>query len=335
MPWNEKLTALNYVLATLYAFREESVRVVREAGLDPSFIQFTNRAIDDWHNILVEAEKQNRVLNLVQAALRDYPDNSILVQAEKAEKSELPSLTSILAPTLDIDLVWRAADLSPSNLEKIMGKQSALLPIAFLEMGLERARSVARIRRQTGELGSGFLTTGNLLVTNHHVLENAQQSAQATIQFNYQQTAAGLDSEPVVFELDPGSRFATSAEDDWTLVRVKGDANADWGAIQVAPIDVTKTERVTIIQHPSGGPKQIALYHNIVTYVDDNRVQYLTDTLPGSSGSPVFDYQWRIVALHHSGGWIVEPGTKQRVVFRNEGININLIEQALSQTRSL
>jgi Trypsin-like peptidase domain/Effector-associated domain 1 len=334
MPWNEKLTALNYVLGDLYPFREEAVRIVRVVGLEPSFIQFTSRAIDDWHSILVEADKQNKVLGLVQAALSDYPDNPILIQAQKAETAQLPGLTTLAAPLLDSDLPWKAADLTPTNIEKIMGKQSALLPIAFLEMGLQRARAVARIRRSTGELGSGFLTTGNLLVTNHHVLENPQQSAQATIQFNYQQTAAGLDSEPVVFELDPVSRFATSAEDDWTLVRVKGDANADWGAIEVAPIDVSKTERVNIIQHPSGGPKQIALYHNIVTFVDEKRVQYLTDTLPGSSGSPVFDYQWRIVALHHSGGWIVEPGTKQRV-FRNEGININLVERALAQTRLL
>ena len=29
MAWNEKLTALNYVLADLYPFRDESVRIVR------------------------------------------------------------------------------------------------------------------------------------------------------------------------------------------------------------------------------------------------------------------------------------------------------------------
>jgi hypothetical protein len=33
----------------------------------------------------------------------------------------------------------------------------------------------------------------------------------------------------------------------------------------------------------------------------DNFVHYRTDTAPGSSGSPVFNDQWEIVALHHSG----------------------------------
>jgi V8-like Glu-specific endopeptidase len=53
-------------------------------------------------------------------------------------------------------------------------------------------------------------------------------------------------------------------------------------------------------------------------------VQYITDTLPGSSGSPVFNDDWRIVALHHSGGNIPEPSTNS-IHFRNEGIRIGAI----------
>lgn len=57
-------------------------------------------------------------------------------------------------------------------------------------------------------------------------------------------------------------------------------------------------------------------------------MQYLTDTMPGSSGSPVFDKDWRLVALHHSGGWILEPGSKSRY-FRNEGIHIERVLDVL------
>jgi V8-like Glu-specific endopeptidase len=59
---------------------------------------------------------------------------------------------------------------------------------------------------------------------------------------------------------------------------------------------------VTIIQHPSGGPKQIALNENRVTNIYRHYLQYTTDTLPGSSGSPVFNDDWKVVALHHAGG---------------------------------
>ena len=56
-----------------------------------------------------------------------------------------------------------------------------------------------------------------------------------------------------------------------------------------------------IIQHPSGERKQLALRENQVVDVLDNFLHYRTDTSPGSSGSPVFNDQWEIVALHHSG----------------------------------
>jgi len=330
MAWNELLTALNYVLADLYPFQADSVRIVNEAGLRPAFISFSNKGIDSWHNILTEADKTDHILDLIHAVRRDYPENPILIQAADAQSNKLSSLTNLPAPTLDRELAWRG-NLSADNLEKIMGKQSTLLPISFLEVGLQRARSVARVRRQTGELGSGFLTRANIFVTNNHVLETEEQAASAVIQFNYQQTPVGLDLEPTTFELDPSLGFLTSRDDDWTLVRVKGDANSEWGALDVKPVDVDKIERVNIIQHPSGGPKQIALYHNVVTFADDRRVQYLTDTLPGSSGSPVFDDRWRVVALHHSGGWVPQPGSKQ-TLFRNEGININLIEHAFGSS---
>jgi hypothetical protein len=85
--------------------------------------------------------------------------------------------------------------------------------------------------------------------------------------------------------------------DDWTAVRVKGDPTP-WGYLDLVDTTVKVNDYVNIVQHPSGLPKQIALYHNVVAYADDSRVQYLTDTEPGSSGSPVFDSHWRVVAIH-------------------------------------
>jgi hypothetical protein len=316
MAWNESLTALNYVLANLYPFMQDSVRIVDTAGIPITRVSFQNKAINNWYEILSVAERMQKVLEIVKAALKDYPDNPTLIQAEKGELAEDKG------PVVNKDVEWKS-NLSTDSIEKLMGGQSTLLPISFLEIGVQRARSVARIRVE-GELGSGFLIENNILVTNNHVIANEEKARNALIQFNYQQTPTGLDLEPADFHLDPAGGFKTSVEDDWTLVRIKGDANADWGAIKLEPVDVSKIQWVNIIQHPSGGPKQIALYNNIVAYADAKRIQYLTDTLPGSSGSPVFDSQWRLVALHHSGGWILEPGTKKQV-FRNEGININLV----------
>ncbi len=312
MAWNERLTNLNDVLAGLYPLTRESLRVVDAAGLPKAHIAFQDKAIDNWHAILLEAARRGKVDDLVRAARKDYPEDPFLARVERGAPT----------PVRGRDFPWQAEEPA-SNFEKIMAARSTLLPISFLAIGQERARSVARIRLARGT-GSGFLTRDNILVTNHHVLPNVAAAAAATVQFNVQKTAEGLDAEPVDFELDPGSGFATSEASDWTLCRMRGDANADWGAVEMAPVEVSKNDRVIIIQHPGGGPKQIAFYHNLVTYAGDRLIQYLTDTLPGSSGSPVFDDRWRLVAVHHSGGHIREPGTKA-LVFRNEGIRVDEI----------
>ena len=124
----------------------------------------------------------------------------------------------------------------------------------------------------------------------------------------------GLDVQPHEARLDVDAGFATSAEDDWSAARIGGDQAlfvADWGGLPLRERTVKKQEAINIIQHPGGGPKQIALYHNVVVYSDERVVQYLTDTLPGSSGSPCFNDAWEVVALHHSGGWLREPGGKE------------------------
>ena len=70
-------------------------------------------------------------------------------------------------------------DLVPPNsddgehFEKITGSQSTLLPIRFLEIGMQRSRAVARIVRGDGRSGTGFLIGNGWLLTNNHVLPNA------------------------------------------------------------------------------------------------------------------------------------------------------------------
>ena len=318
----EALSALRNVLANLYPTQSDSRQIVDDAGIPSGRIEFSSAAIKNWDAILREAKKRDKIFEIVKVALQEYPDNPLL-----RELSEKGAVSTSAAPTIDKDLDWLSTEPA-DTLEKIMGKQSTLLPISFFEVGLDRSRSVARVKLANGAMGSGFLTAQNIFVTNNHVFKNPGATQGAVLQFNYQKTSTGLDMEPVEFQLDPENGFATSKEDDWTLVRVQGDANKDWGEIELRTItDYESLRYVNIIQHPSGGPKQIALYHNVVAYADENRIQYLTDTLPGSSGSPVFDDKWRVVALHHSGGWIVEPGTK-KPVFRNEGININLVVEA-------
>jgi V8-like Glu-specific endopeptidase len=108
------------------------------------------------------------------------------------------------------------------------------------------------------------------------------------------------------------------------LVQLEGEPGKKWGWLPLLPKGISSGRRVNIIQHPSGQPKQISLQNNFVQYVGGNVAQYVTSTLAGSSGSPVFNDAWEVVALHHAGGNISEP-TTQRRFFRNEGILVNSI----------
>jgi V8-like Glu-specific endopeptidase len=324
MNWNRTLTNLRDVLAGLYPTVQDSRRIVDQAGLNPAHIAFDAKAINNWFNIMKEAQNRHKVQAVVQVAHSEYPENAWLALAQQGD------LLAIKGPDIADDVTWQGPD-DAGQLERITGGQSTLLPISFLEIGLSRARSVARVVRADSTTGSGFLIDDDLLITNHHVLPTEAIAREAVVQFNYQKTAEGLDEPVDEFKLAPQDTFVTSPkeEDDWTAVRVRGQPGEEWGTLKLARADPQVGDRVNIIQHPGGGDKQIALYHNVVVFVGNDRLQYLTDTLPGSSGSPVFDGDWRVVALHHSGGWLRESGSKW-VYFRNEGIHINVVIEGLA-----
>ena len=323
MNWNRTLANLWDVLAGLYPTVQDSRRVVSDAGLNPAYIAFDAKAINNWFDILKEAQNHNKVQAVIEVAYGDYPENEWLALARQGD------LASVKGPDITEDVAWKGLE-DADQLEKIISTQSTLLSIGFLEAGLLNARSVARVIRADGASGSGFLTDDILLITCHHVLPTEDSAREAVAQFNYQKTVDGLDAPVDEFKLVPYGAFATSPaeESDWTAVRVEGEPNKRWGALRLTHVDLQVGDRVNIVQHPGGGPKQIALYHNVVVFVGNNRLQYLTDTLPGSSGSPVFDSDWRVVALHHSGGWLREPGSK-RMYFRNEDIHVNAILEGL------
>ena len=77
----------------------------------------------------------------------------------------------------------------------------------------------------------------------------------------------------------------------------------DFGFLRLDPSvgKVLRGEPLNIIQHPDGAPKRVALRQNRFTALLERFMHYETDTMPGSSGSPVFNDQWQVVCLHHSG----------------------------------
>jgi V8-like Glu-specific endopeptidase len=213
------------------------------------------------------------------------------------------------------------------RLEKIFGVNH-LKSIAWLEHGLLAARSVCRIVGLRS-VGSGFLVAGGFVITNNHVLADASEAAASIAEFGFEEDSQGKVQSPTRYQLDPET-FQTSVPFDVSIVRVIDDGSSlgKWGELSFTQRLPALRDHVSIIQHPDGGPKMIALTANQVVNVFEHRLQYLTDTLPGSSGSPVFDDNWLVVAVHHAGGNLVANTAGDRR-FANEGVLASYIVEAL------
>jgi hypothetical protein len=150
---------------------------------------------------------------------------------------------------------------------------------------------------------------------------------------------SSVDAKP-----EPKPSLPDPSELDYALVRVDGspgsnavgakpDPNAEprgWISVPDAPPTLAAHDALFIVQHPKGDPLQLALDTDAVIGMNGNntRVEYGTSTLPGSSGSPCFDRNWNLVALHHSGDPDFDPAHKPEF---NEGTPFSAIRALLSQ----
>ena len=202
------------------------------------------------------------------------------------------------------------ATLAATVLERIIGT-SDLMSVTFLELAVRVAKTVGRvqIRSSSGQLrgyGTGFMVAPRLLLTNNHVVGSVADARPSRIEYNFQDGLDGVTPSSVAFSLDPDAFFATDPTLDYSVVAVgagTGGTLASFGFTRLIEQEgkVLVGEYLNIIQHPNGEPKQLALRENRLIDILPQFLHYHTDTAPGSSGSPVFNDQWEVVGLHHSG----------------------------------
>ncbi len=306
-----------------------------------------------WHDESRDELKQHI------AEVRDLFANAPVVYLNSETASSM--LLGGLEPARQIKSLASGPDLLPDDdprvvafvdlprHERIIGT-TQFLPAHFLVLGAISQRPVARValtRSHSGlpagsGWGTGFLVADSLFLTNNHVIPSAEFCESVEVQFNYQMDARGQLGPIDTFKFDPGSLFLTDEALDFTLVRLSpaqrivgspGDVarrvavepGALWGTLSLAANFVyAEGQRVNVIQHPNGWPKQVALRDNEVVTIKAKVLLYTTDTMPGSSGSPVLDNSWTLVALHHAGGEF-----KDGRWLNNEGVRIDRIVQRI------
>jgi hypothetical protein len=211
-------------------------------------------------------------------------------------------------------------------------------------------------------MGTGFLVGPDVLLTNYHVLqrviEEQHPAAAVRFRFDYQTTTAGTRSDGIQVELlgatdptrpwlvksarysagelqgTPDSPPPADGELDYALVRLAraiGNEPVDgeprgWVFVPETQPYIEGIPYLLILQHPERKPLKLALdtAPKVQWMFDGLRVRYSVNTERGSSGSPVFDKDWTLLALHHYG----DPAWKAGY---NQGIPVSRIRQHLGE----
>jgi endonuclease G len=198
--------------------------------------------------------------------------------------------------------------------ERAIGKNDSVYS-NFIELIALAKRKVGRVVVRKGikntGFATGFMVSDRLLLTNWHVFPTIREAVDSEVQFYYELDTRGNPISPITFLLDTKTFYHASETLDYCLVAVNPvDIN---GSVRLASIGYifldpalgklgnVNEEALNIIHHPEGDYKQLSIRENIFIRILTNTIWYKTDTAPGSSGSPVFNDQWQVVALHHMG----------------------------------
>jgi V8-like Glu-specific endopeptidase len=319
---------LSDFLADTYYREEPVIPMAQQAGVRLASIGWGRPMSLVWHDLLEKARNQDRLRALL-GQIEASADTAVALRLQ-----ELVQTAPVLeAPRPLSPDTWKHFS-APDGKERQIFKTYTLLDVAFLRRGVELAPAVARllVTMAGGQQyhGTAFRIGSDTLLTNHHVLFDgtAAQAPASGVEawFGYERDYAGRALAHTVVTCVPDTIMG-SKDDDWAVIRAATampDEAPVIGLSEAGPVAVG--DRVCIIQHPSGGVKKIGMHHNVVRHVDDDVVQYWTDTEAGSSGSPVFDERWNLVALHHR--W-VESKVGEAREYRNQGIRIQRVVDGL------
>jgi formylglycine-generating enzyme required for sulfatase activity len=307
--------------------------------------------------LIKTAEAEGWTLDLICAARESNPGNPALLAI-----SQEFGLVSTTKSGSDIE-----REIRPTNgLLDVAGWRTRLGRIEAQVCRIE-INSGASCTYGTGFLVAPDVVMTNCHVV-EAVLEGSQgransrgivaQPGDVVLRFDYKKSADGvtiksgrvfgLAADKWLIDKSPNCRadkLPRPDELDYALLRIDGDPgnqpigseNAEPGAtlrgwieIPRETFDFQPSTPLYILQHPQGEPLKLAIDTEAIIGVNKNRtrVRYKTNTERGSSGSPCFNQNWQLVALHHSGDPNFDPEHKPEY---NEGIPISAIRALLEQ----
>jgi S1-C subfamily serine protease len=331
---------LHRMLMSLFPAAKSAVLMAERVGLDAGFLNDQQAPAFVWKDVLQLAARQGLTRQLVTDVLDTLAPTS----------PARPSLAALLAdqpvpissepvgsngePAFDDSVTEPEALLYQDDLTIPIGRVPAL--IHSLETLVALAPSVCLLNVAAGggeQYGTGFRIGPDLLLTNWHVLHERVSRARATVvtaEFGFEDDGKGGVRAATAVTCDVNGIEADEA-DDWAVIRTAGALSSTWPVVALSSAAVPRCgEPAFVVQHPRGQRKRLGFVRNQITYCDERRVHYLTDTQVGSSGAPVFDASGKLIALHHAGGRPQEV-LGRPPMRKNQGVRIARIVKGLAQ----
>jgi endonuclease G, mitochondrial len=258
--------------------------------------------IDDLILTLAQDTQNPQIQGFCRRVLADR----LLINQAGAKSLALP----LAADLADWDLAVQAEEL-----QSFLRPQSSFeADVGTLQRGLAMANAVCKITfsdRPDEASGTGVLIAPDLVLTNYHVLSRLAaadlNAIAATMGFEFGYVSAKFDHSPRSRILkavadQPVLQASPIAELDYALIRLEmGQGSA------IAPVPLNPTallqphDALHLLQHPEGEQMKASLSHNGIVKTNPERglILYVNPAKSGSSGSPCFDQDWQLVALHH------------------------------------
>lgn len=333
---------------------DSELRSILLNGVHFQFVQSLKKYGNDSFQLTGDLNTMNTVERLsdgripLETWLRNAVDQLSFRTEAKVFNRALDELTTRKSVAPPIEEPARVPDVFELR-EKVIFRDD-MVSYGFLNGGFEAGRAVARLRVQRYDngaakllpggqeeiyLGTGWLLAPDLLLTNHHVV-NARRDGEghaslADLKLQAQSTSAQFDYDADAIQgtlVNATELVASDPDLDYALLRLEKSLPRTPLVLSRDEINVTDDSyiAVNIIQHPNGQPKKVAIRNNLVYDSKFPKLRYFTDTQHGSSGSPVFNDSWQVVALHRAATYVDSVKFQGRTTgWVNEGTQITAI----------
>ena len=282
-----------------------------------------------WHDAIQVLALQGKLRGLVERAAKD-PEVAAFLDRFRDFLSDSPAVSAEASTGLAKNAkAWKGGEIS---LERLVYRRARWFPVYTSRCLAEASHSVCKIdaRFETAAVyGTGFLIAPELVLTSHHNVCSRQLGALRSLAVDFDYEERGSE-EPLILRGLTGS-VDGEPDPDWAVFRLP--RKVDRRPLRLgSSLEPAVSDLLFVIQHPGGGLKAVSLDFRAIRYVDEQVVQFIADTMKGSSGSPLINDRCEVIAMHRGG--VEEPDTieiggMEIRVWKNEGIRIERVLERL------